>query len=50
MQMELNFGEGTTNAVAVKLDTRSSPNWAPGAPNRDFRYFGGFYRTAIGNL
>jgi hypothetical protein len=42
----LNYGEGTTNVIAVKIDTSYNVNWAPGAPNRDFRYFGGLYRSA----
>ncbi|MDR1158199.1 MAG: discoidin domain-containing protein [Oscillospiraceae bacterium] len=45
-ESKLNYGEGTTNVIAVKIDTSYNVNWAPGAPNRDFRYFGGLYRSA----
>lgn len=32
------------NQIAVRVDTRPNPAWAPGRTGVDFRYFGGLYR------
>ncbi|MBN1309640.1 MAG: DUF4982 domain-containing protein [Chitinispirillaceae bacterium] len=34
------------NVIAVRIDTRSNSNWAPGRVDVDFRYYGGLYRDA----
>ena len=42
----LNYGGGD-NVVAVRLDSDSSSNWAPGWAGVDFRYYGGLYRDVF---
>jgi hypothetical protein len=35
---------GADNLVAVRIDSRADPDWAPGQPVVDFQYYGGLYR------
>jgi hypothetical protein len=35
---------GAGNVIAVRVDSKSSANWAPGQPVIDFQYYGGLYR------
>ncbi|MGB7539501.1 MAG: glycoside hydrolase family 2 TIM barrel-domain containing protein [Anaerolineales bacterium] len=36
--------DGTENVIAVRVDSRANPDWAPGQPVVDFQYYGGLYR------
>jgi hypothetical protein len=36
---------GSDNVLAIKTDSRSNANWAPGRENPDFQYYGGLYRN-----
>jgi hypothetical protein len=40
---EVSYG-GADNLIAVKIDSRANPDWAPGQPVIDFQYYGGLYR------
>jgi beta-galactosidase/beta-glucuronidase len=35
---------GVDNLVALKIDSRANPDWAPGQAVVDFQYYGGLYR------
>jgi hypothetical protein len=40
---DVNYG-GADNVIAVKVDSRANPDWAPGWDGVDFQYNGGIYR------